>query len=164
MLDRRLAQRFGRLGAPGAARRRDDRRLREPDAQSRRRGGGNQRRAKLEAALQDAVLLEPAHDRRGERAAEGDAGGRRCERDHQSLAGDQPADLARRGAESAQRGDLPAALRESQGEGAGDDEQRHGPGDTGHRAEDRDDRGPPGFTRIAGIGVGRAGAVEYLDI
>ena len=85
------------------------------------------------------------------------------QRDEQRLRGDQPADLARRRPEGAQHRGLPPALGDHERERAGDDEQRHEAGDAAHRAEDRDERRTVARLRVAGVGVGRVGAVEHVE-
>ena len=85
------------------------------------------------------------------------------QRDEQRLGGDQAADLARRRAERAQHRGLPAALGDHERERAGDHEQRDEAGDAAHRAEDRDERLTVARLRVAGVGVGRVGAVEHLE-
>ena len=69
----------------------------------------------------------------------------------------------RRRAERAQDGGLAPALGDREGEGAGHDEQRHGAGDPGHRAEDRHQGLAVGGGGVAGVGRGGVARVEHLD-
>ena len=85
------------------------------------------------------------------------------QRHEQRLAGDQPADLRRRRAESAQHRGLPPALGDRERERSGDHEQGHGTGDAAQSAEDGDQAGTIRGGRVAGVGVGRVPAIEDLE-
>ena len=116
-----------------------------------------------EAGRDRAVVGEDRDDRVGERAPGEQAEHAGDDGHDQRLAGDQPPDLMRRGAERAQHGDLAPPLRDGERERAGDDEQRDRAGDPAHRPEDRDERRAVGGARVAGVGVGRVVAVEDLE-
>ena len=124
VLDRRLAQRLGRAGAAGAAGGGEDRELRDQDAAAERRHERDPRVAGREARRDGVVVGEDVDDRVGQRPPASEAERAGDERDDQRLAGDQPPDLVRRGAERAQHRDLVAPLDDRQRERAGDDEQR----------------------------------------
>ena len=139
VLDRDLAQRLGRADPARPARGGDDRELGDADAHAERRDERDPG-----AAGREAVAAR-RRGRRARRRSRRPAGRRPAgrappatQRDDQRLAGDQPADLARRRAERAQHRGLAPALGDRERERAGDDEQRDGAGDAAHRAEDRD--------------------------
>ena len=163
VLDRDLAQRLGGPHLAGAAGGGDDRELGDADAHPER---GDQRDPGVaggEAGRHVAVAREQVDERVGERAAGQQAERARHQRDEQRLGGDQAADLARRRPEGAQHRGLPPALGDHERERAGDHEQRHEAGDAAHRAEDRDQRLAVARLRVAGVGVGRVGAVEHVE-
>ena len=141
MLDRDLAQRLGRRDAPGAARRRRDGHLADHDAEPQRGGERDEGAGRGERRPDLAPVGEDLHDRVREHRPCHEPEQPGDKRDDERLARDEPAHLARGGAERAEHRDLAAALRDGQRHRAGDDEQRDGPGDAAERAEDRDEAG-----------------------
>ena len=164
VLDRDLAQRLGRADLAGAAGGRDDRELRDADAHPER---GDQRDPRMARASKPAGTSPWPASRSTSALASGRPASRPSalghERDEQRLGRDQAADLARRRPERAQHRGLPPALGDRERERAGDHEQRDEAGDAAHRAEDRDQRLTVGRLRVAGVGVGRVGAVEHVE-
>ena len=163
MLDRDLAQGVGRRDASGAPGGGGDRDLRDHDAHAQRGGEGDRRVRGRERGADDAMVRERRDDRVRQRPAGEHAERAGDERDEQRLAGDQPADLPRRGAEGAQDGGLAPALGDCERERPGDDEQRDRARDAAEGTEDRDQAGTVGRRRIARIGVRRVRSIEDVD-
>jgi hypothetical protein len=92
-------------------------------------------------------------DARGHREAEPAARDRRRDGDHHGLAQHQRPDLTGRGADRAQHRRLLAALRDGEGEGRGDHEDRDEAGHRGHEADQLVQRGRAGQRVLAHGGV-----------
>ena len=110
-----------------------------------------------------AVVDHDAGDRARERGAGQQAESAGEQRDDQRLAGDQPAHLARRGAQRAQDGRLAPPLRDREAERAGHDEQRDQARDAAHRPEDGDQARAAGGVAVARVGLRGMAAVEHVD-
>ena len=163
MLDRDLAQRLRRPGAPRPERCRDDGELGNADAHAERRHERDPGCARRKVARHHAAVLEHVEDRVGKRPAGGEPKPAGDQRDDQGLGSDQTAHLAGRGAERAQHRRLAASLGDRERERAGHDEQRDRAGDAPHGPEDRDQRLAFRDSRVAGIGVCRVRRIEHLE-